>query len=74
MKENLIRMLVRSILAESSAARRAQTGAITGDRNTKLEIWRLADSLITAPPSSHFTMTSVQKVGINPLSKQEEKR
>jgi hypothetical protein len=31
MKENLIRMLVRSILAESSAACRAQTGSIYKD-------------------------------------------
>jgi hypothetical protein len=68
MKYSSLRTVIRQILTESSAARRAQTGAITGDRNTKLEIWRLADSLITTPPSAHFTMTSVQKVGINPGS------
>ena len=65
----LIRSLVREILSESSSARRAQTRAITGDRNTKLEIWQLADSLITSPPSAHFTMTSIQKVGLNPGSR-----
>ncbi len=67
--ETNLRSLIREILAESSAARRAQTRAITGDRNTKLEIWQLADSLITTPPSAHFTMTSIQKVGINPGSR-----
>jgi hypothetical protein len=61
--------MIRAVLEESSAARRAQTRAITGDRNTKLEIWQLADSLITSPPSAHFTMTSIQKVGINPGSR-----
>ena len=69
MHASLLRSLVREILEESSAARRAQTRAITGDRNTKLEIWQLADSLITTPPSAHFTMTSIQKVGINPGSR-----
>ena len=34
-----------------------------------MEIWQLADSLITTPPSAHFTMTSIQKVGINPGSR-----
>jgi hypothetical protein len=66
----LLRHLIReTLIAESSAARRAQTRAITGDRNTKLEIWQLADSLITTPPSAHFTMTSIQKVGLNPGSR-----
>ena len=69
MNSFLLRSLVREILAESSASRRQQTRAITGDRNTKLEIWQLADSLITSPPSAHFTMTSIQKVGINPGSR-----
>jgi len=69
MANTILRSLVREILAESSAARRAQTRAITGDRNIKLEIWQLADSLVTSPPSAHFTMTSIQKVGINPASR-----
>ena len=64
-----LRLMIRAVLEESSAARRAQARAITGDRNTKLEIWQLADSLITTPPSAHFTMTSIQKVGINPGSR-----
>jgi hypothetical protein len=67
--ESTLRSLIREVLAESSAARRAQTRAITGDRNTTLEIWQLAESLITTPPSTHFTMTSNQKVGINPGSR-----
>lgn len=69
MHATLLRSLVREILSESSSARRAYTRSITGDRNTKLEIWQLADSLITTPPSAHFTMTSIQKVGINPGSR-----
>ena len=64
-----LRLMIRAVLEESSAVRRAQTRAITGDRNNKLEIWQLADSLITTPPSAHFTMTSIQKVGINPGSR-----
>jgi len=66
----VLRQLIReTLLIESSAARRAYTRSITGDRNTKMEIWQLADSLITTPPSAHFTMTSIQKVGINPGSR-----
>ena len=69
MTHNLIRQVIRAHLEEASQARRDQTRATAGDRNTKLEIWQLADSLITTPPSAHFTMTSIQKVGINPGSR-----
>ena len=69
MNTSHLRSLIRSYLIESSAERRAQYRSVLGDRNTKLEIWQLADSLITSPPSAHFTMTSVQKVGINPGSR-----
>lgn len=66
---NFFRYFIKSVLMESSPERRAFTRAKTGGRiNPKLEMWKLADSLITDPPTAFFTMTRVQKVGINPQS------
>jgi len=66
---NFFRYFIKSVLLESSPERRAFTRAKTGGRiNPKLEMWKLADSLITDPPTAFFTMTRVQKIGINPQS------
>jgi len=65
----LVREFIKSILLESSRSRRAHIKSLTGGRlNTKLEMWKLADSLITDPPTAFFTMTNIQKVGLNPSS------
>ena len=65
----LVREFIKSVLLESSRSRRAHIRSLTGGRvNTKLEMWKLADSLITDPPAAFFTMTNIQKVGLNPTS------
>jgi hypothetical protein len=69
MSNFLLSSLIKEILRESSPERRAKTRAITGGRiNQNIEMWRVADSLITDPPTAFFTLTHVQKVGINPQS------
>lgn len=56
----LIREFIKSALLESSRSRRAHIRSLTGGRvNTKLAMWKLADPLITDPPTAFFTMTNI---------------
>ena len=69
MSSFLLSSIIREILLESSPERRAKTRAITGGRpNQNIEMWKLADSLVTEPPTAFFTLTQIEKVGINPQS------
>jgi hypothetical protein len=68
-EQMIVREFIKRVLLESSRSRRAHTRSLTGGRiNTKIEMWNLAESLITDPPTAFFTMTHIQKVGINPSS------
>lgn len=83
MNTALLRTLVRAHLEEASRARRQQTRAIiaaasdlpttaSGRVDTAKQIaltgYSLAKDSAGAPPRYGFTMTSIQKVGINPAS------
>jgi hypothetical protein len=81
--ESTLRSLIREILAESSSARRAATRATiaqdpsvpttkTGRVDPLKQLaqfsYALAEQTKSGPPKYAFTMTSIQKVGINPSS------
>jgi hypothetical protein len=84
MKESALRLLIRSsLIDEASASRRSQTRAkiaatgtvpVTSTGRTDIEKqialtgYNLAKETAGAPPKYGFTMTSIQKVGINPSS------
>ena len=83
MTHNLIRQIVRAHLEEASRARRQQTRATVaaasdlpttsaGRVDTAKQIallgYNLAKDSAGMPPRYGFTMTSIQKVGINPSS------
>jgi hypothetical protein len=81
MTQSLIRQIIRAHLEESSPARRAATRAIiaqdpsipttkTGRVDSLKQLaqyaYDLAEQTKGGPPKYAFTMTSIQKVGINP--------
>ena len=83
MTHNLIRQIVRAHLEEASRARRQQTratiaaasdlpttqsGRVDTAKQIALTGYNLAKDSAGSPPKYGFTMTSIQKVGINPSS------
>ena len=83
MSHNLIRQIIRERLEEASRARRQQTrttiatasdlpttksGRVDAAKQIALAGYNLARSSAGGPPKYGFTMTSIQKVGINPSS------
>jgi len=83
MTQSLIRQIIRAHLEESSPARRAATRAIiaqdpsvpttkTGRVDSLKQLaqfaYDLAEQTKSGPPKYGFTMTSIQKIGINPSS------
>jgi len=83
MTHNLIRQIVRAHLEEASRARRQQTratvaaasdlpttsaGRVDTAKQIALTGYNLAKDSAGMPPKYGFTMTSIQKVGINPSS------
>ena len=83
MTRNLIRQVIRAHLEEASRARRQQTratiaaasdlpttasGRVDLAKQIALTGYNLAKDSAGAPPRYGFTMTSIQKVGINPSS------
>lgn len=83
MTQRLIRQIIRAHLEESSPARRAATRAIiaqdpsvpttpTGRVDSLKQLaqyaYDLAEQTKSGPPKYAFTMTSIQKIGINPSS------
>ena len=83
MSHNLIRQIIRERLEEASRARRQQTrttiatasdlpttksGRVDTAKQIALAGYNLARSSAGGPPKYGFTMTSIQKVGINPSS------
>lgn len=83
MTQNLIRQVIRAHLEEASRARRQQTratiaaasdlpttksGRVDLARQIALTGFNLAKETAGGPPRYGFTMTSIQKVGINPSS------
>ena len=83
MTRNLIRQVIRAHLDEASRARRQQTratiaaasdlpttasGRVDLAKQIALTGYNLAKDSAGAPPRYGFTMTSIQKVGINPSS------
>lgn len=86
MNTALLRTLVRAHLEEASRDRRKQTcatiaaasdlpttqsGRVDTDKQIALTGYNLAKETAGAPPRYGFTMTSIQKVGINPSSEFE---
>lgn len=83
MTQNIIRQIVRAHLEESSRERRQQTratiaaasdlpttksGRVDLEKQIALTGYNLAKDSAGMPPKYGFTMTSIQKVGINPSS------
>lgn len=83
MTHNLIRQVIRAHLEEASRARRQQTratiaaasdlpttssGRVDLAKQIALTGYNLAKASAGGPPRYGFTMTSIQKVGINPSS------
>ena len=83
MTRNLIRQVIRAHLEEASRARRQQTratiaaasdlpttqsGRVDTAKQIALTGYNLAKDSAGMPPRYGFTMTSIQKVGINPAS------